>query len=124
MYSKVLPPVAPKVMDKLLASLQLSGINIHEGFVWTTDAPYRETVGKVLFYQNRGVLAVDMETSALFGVARFRGIALSALLMVSDSLSRLKWKPGMKSEGFLRTRKIVLENLREFFREQVVAGDE
>lgn len=115
----ILPCQAPIGISTLVDKLVLSGLNVHKGFVWTTDAPYRETVGKVLFYQNRGVLAVDMETSALFGVARFRGVSLGVLLMVSDNLSRLKWKPGMKSDEFSRTRKILLKSLSDFIEEQI-----
>ena len=65
-----------------------------KGTVWTTDAPYRETPGKVSAYAGRGVLAVEMEMSALMTVALFRGIRSAGLLVVSDELHELKWRPG------------------------------
>jgi len=104
----------PESMEFILEALKSRGVKPHSGNVWTTDAPYRETVSKVLFYQNLNVLGVDMETSALMSVARFRGISLGIILMVSDSLAVLKWKPGMKSSEFLRTRSVVFEVLKDF----------
>jgi uridine phosphorylase len=84
---------------------------IHRGTVWSTDAPFRETVGKVGAYQAAGVLAVDMETSALFAVARFRGIRLASLLVVSDELSSLSWRPGFKDPRFQAIRSRAIHHL-------------
>lgn len=106
--SSSLPPCFSLITD----ALNTRGLRLHRGKIWSTDAPYRETVEKVLLYQGREALAVDMETSALFSVARFRGIYLGILLVVSDSLSTLKWKSGSRSPEFLKTRKIILEVFR------------
>ncbi len=105
------PCECPLVFRLLLDKLATQGAVIHEGTVWTTDAPYRETVGKVIAYRRRGVLAVDMEASALIQVARFRGVACGMLLIVSDSLSSLRWVPGMKTPAFRETRQMVIETL-------------
>jgi purine-nucleoside phosphorylase len=77
--------------------------------VWSTDAPYRETVRKILFYQKKGILAVDMESSALFTVAHFRRIQLATVLIVSDELFTLEWVHGFKEPIFLKTREKVAE---------------
>jgi purine-nucleoside phosphorylase len=81
--------------------------------VWSTDAPFRETVGKVLGYQKQGVLAVDMEISALFTVADFRGIELAAALTVSDELHDLAWKHGFREPRFKRTREMLCQAVME-----------
>ena len=65
--------------------------------VWTTDAPYRETPNKVLAYQQQGVLAVEMEMSALMTLAVYRGVSMAGLLVVSDELFEMKWKPGFSN---------------------------
>lgn len=115
---RIYSPCLPLWLSEIEKKLRARNVKIHKGSVWTTDAPYRETIGKVLFYQERGVLAVDMETSALFSIANFRGISLGVFLMVSDSLGRLKWKPGMNSSNFLKTKEIMLETLRNFVQKQ------
>lgn len=71
-----------------------AGRNFAKGNIWTTDAIYRETPEKVGIFQKKSVLCVEMELSALLTVAAYRSSALTALLVVSDELSNLKWKPG------------------------------
>ena len=85
----------------------------NEGTVWTTDAVYRETRAKVIRHQQHDILAVDMEMSALFAVAQFRGVDLSGILVVSDELSTLNWRPGFKQERFRNSRKAVCRLVAE-----------
>ena len=75
---------------------------LREGPIWTTDALYRETREKVVRYGSEGILAVDMECSALLQVAAFRGVELAAVLMVSDLLWQDPWQPGFQSKEFRR----------------------
>ena len=100
-----------ELFDSLKSALSLTGRRIHEGTVWTTDAPFRETYAKVRAFQSQGVLSVDMETSALFSVSRFRGVDLAAVLIVSDDLSGLKWTHGFRDPVFHESRKKVIESI-------------
>jgi uridine phosphorylase len=59
------------------------------GTVWTTDAPYRETVRKARHFRARGAQAVEMETAALLAVAKRRGIRAGCAIVLSDSLCRV-----------------------------------
>ena len=81
--------------------LQDNRADFHSGKIWTTDAVYRETRDKVADYQQQGVLAVEMETSALYSVAQFRQVELGAILVVSDELSSFKWQPGFRDPRFI-----------------------
>lgn len=90
-------------------SLEACSISFHKGLVWSTDAPYRETRDKVLSLQREDVLGVDMEVSALFTAARFRQVEIGALLVVSDELGSLDWKPGFSSSKFNGSRKKAAE---------------
>ncbi|MDY0041761.1 MAG: nucleoside phosphorylase [Desulforhabdus sp.] len=99
------PGPAMELMTSLKQAFVESSLPIHEGNVWTTDAPYRETVGKVLKYKAEGILAVEMEVSALFTVACFRQIRLAAALIVSDALHSLSWTHGFRNADFKLTRK-------------------
>lgn len=81
-------------------------IAFHHGTIWSTDAVYRETPAKVEYFQKQNALAVDMETSSLFTVAKFRGVELGAVLVVSDELSALKWRPGFEEKRFQQSRRI------------------
>lgn len=96
-----------KIRDMLAAAEMGCG----EGPVWTTDAPYRETRTKVRAYQEQGILAVDMEYSALCTVAAFRGIELAGVFLVSDEVWRDSWRPGFTDKKFKRKSRALLSLL-------------
>jgi uridine phosphorylase len=89
----------------LQSQLTSSGLAFQCGRIWTTDAIYRETKDKVQAYGSQGMLAVEMEMSALFTVARYRGVALAGLLVVSDELFTLTWRHGLRDDHFHRSRR-------------------
>lgn len=89
--------------------LEICSVPFHKGSVWSTDAPYRETRQKVLLLQSEGVLGVDMEVSALFAAASYRQVQIGALLVVSDELGSLHWRPGFSNSKFKRSRKKAAE---------------
>jgi uridine phosphorylase len=89
--------------------LEGCSVPCHTGAVWSTDAPYRETRQKILTLQKEGVIGVDMEVSALFSAAQFRHVECGALLVVSDELGTLRWKPGFSSVRFRKARKKAAE---------------
>jgi len=93
------------LLAKVRQLLAENDCDFHEGAVWTTDAIYRETRPKVSAYRQQGVLAVEMEMSALYAVARFRRVDLAGILVVSDELSSSNWRPGFKHPQFVQGRK-------------------
>ena len=97
------------IVQKTRAALKDKDLSFHEGLVWSTDAIYRETREKVEHFQNKDVLAVEMETSAIFTAGKFRDIAVGGILVVSDELSTFKWQTGFKDKRFLKNRKAVCE---------------
>jgi uridine phosphorylase len=100
----IVPP-SNVILEKTRQVLESARMTCHEGLVWTTDAAFRETREAVISFQARAVLAVEMELSALLSVGSFQGVHVSGLLVVSDELSSLTWKPGFKSERFRKGRK-------------------
>ena len=91
-------PGSDSELNRMLEiSLEQKGLAFTKGEIWTTDAIYRETPEKVRRFQKKGVLAVEMEISALLTVAAYRSVSLSGLLVVSDELSDLKWRPGFSN---------------------------
>jgi uridine phosphorylase len=88
-------PVSDAEMNRALeGELSRQKLFYAKGRVWSTDAPYRETSAQVLTHQRDGVLAVEMEMSALMTLALYRSVALAGVLIVSDELFDLKWRPG------------------------------
>ncbi len=99
-------PVRPssRLNEHIKAVLIDHGHTFHEGDVWTTDAIYRETPEKVVHFQGKNALAVEMELSAVLSVGQFRDVEVAAVLVVSDELSSLKWQPGFGDRRFKRSR--------------------
>ena len=89
---------ADKTLSAILgAALADAGIATAAGRVWTTDAPYRELSQTVARLRKAGVLAVDMETSAMYVLGAHREIAVANLLLISDVLSD-PWLPAFHDE--------------------------
>ena len=109
---EIVPP-SHYILEKTRQTLESARITCHEGLVWTTDAAFRETREAVLSFQKKGILAVEMELSALLSVGLFHGVDVGGLLVVSDELSSLTWKPGFKSEPFKQARKDAAMIVRE-----------
>jgi uridine phosphorylase len=99
------PTPHPDLIRLLQAQLQETEIPRYFGPVWTTDAFYRETPEQVRHYQAQGVLGVELELAALFAVGQYRQVAVAGLLVVSDELADLTWRPGFRSPAFRQGRR-------------------
>jgi len=82
-----------KLTDRLAVALSKDGIQYTVGSSWTIDAPYRETKKEIAHYRNKGIQTVEMEASALFAVAKLRGVKIASVFAVSDVLGNDKWDP-------------------------------
>jgi purine-nucleoside phosphorylase len=102
--------------DQLAAHLTDSGVKASRLPIWTTDAIYRETPQKVAWFKEKGAFAVEMECSALFAVAAYRKVKITALLVVSDSLASGsgEWNPGFRKKTFKAARKSACTSVLSF----------
>jgi uridine phosphorylase len=82
---------SPDALTAVRTVLEAHGVPFVTAKAWTTDAPYRETGGKVARRALEGCAAVDMEAAALFAVARFRGTRIASILAAADDLSQDEW---------------------------------
>ena len=80
--------ICRRVSDILLKK----NVPYSSGITWTTDAPFRELRRDVLAYQQRGVLAVDMEAAGMLGVASAYGLPAFAAFSIADQLSGGVWR--------------------------------
>ncbi|MBI4596720.1 MAG: nucleoside phosphorylase [Candidatus Tectomicrobia bacterium] len=76
------------------------------GPLWTTDALYRETMVKIERFRERGVLGVDMETSAVYAIAKYRRVKAVALHVVSDLVGREKWQTSFGWKALIDSSKM------------------
>jgi uridine phosphorylase len=59
---------------------------VHVGAAWTTDAPYRETEQMIATRKAQGLLAVEMESAALYAFATARACPVICFAHVSNQL--------------------------------------
>ena len=98
------PLPSVRVNDAIRGAAERRGVELRQGTVWTTDAPFRETRSKVSNFADRGVLGVDMETSALVSLGEALGIDVGVLLVVSDELWGSEWNWGVPTPEFAAGR--------------------
>jgi purine-nucleoside phosphorylase len=90
------------------------GLAVRTGPVWSTDAPYRESLAQVGTLKKKGILGVDMEFAALAAVAAFRKVTLTAVFLVSDELWSGTWKSGFRNKEFKKKSRTILSFLADF----------
>jgi uridine phosphorylase len=81
----------PDAVAAIEAELTAAGVPWEAGATWTTDAFFRETTAKVALRREQGCLTVEMEASAFFTVAAFRGAVYGQLLYAGDDVSAEEW---------------------------------
>jgi uridine phosphorylase len=76
--ARLVATVAKALRDEGLATLI--------GASWTTDAPFRETIGAIEAARAKGILAVEMEAAALYAFAKARGVPVLCLAHVTNTM--------------------------------------
>lgn len=110
-YHYLRPDVLVKASPDMLTRIRrrFAPLEPIEGGVWTTDAPYRETPGKIRRYSGMGALAVDMECTALMSVARRRRRSFGSVLVITDEVRPSGWNPAFRGKKVGRSRRAVCE---------------
>ena len=88
----------PKLYRELRNIFSKSVIKLGFGDWWTTDGFYRESKNDINKYSNQGIIGVDMETSAMYNLGKFRNVEICNLL-VSDELYK-EWNYGVSTKVF------------------------
>lgn len=107
------------LVKKIRACLERD-YTVHEGSIWTTDAPYRETLSKIKNYRDSGIMAVDMEFSALCTVAAYRVIDFAAVMLVSDEINDNTWRPGFQKKSFRQSSRNIFLTLTSLLQKNTV----
>lgn len=97
--------------SKIQNQLNAYKISFHSGLSWTTDAPYRETLEKYMYWRKKLCLSVEMELSALFCLSKFRKFKIAALLVGADSLTEDGWQRTFKNTNISKSKRIISQFL-------------
>lgn len=79
---------AKNLIESLEGAFDTTGIKMLQGATWTTDAPFRETKAAITLMQQRGLLAVEMETAALYAFATARNKPVICFAHVTNQMGQ------------------------------------
>jgi uridine phosphorylase len=93
------------VLEVIEHTLRDRNIPCRTGKTWTTDAPYRETPGKIARRKEEGCLVVEMEAAGMMAVAQFRNVQFGQVVYAGDNLGGEEWDHrGWQSLADIRER--------------------
>jgi uridine phosphorylase len=104
---------SPRLRGTLIKCLNERKITHFVGSVWSTDGVYRETLSKFRRFRDRGVLAVNMETSAIFAVAKYRKVEAASAQVISDILTEKGWLQAFYEKSVRESTEVLLETVLE-----------
>ena len=78
----------PALIDAIWPKLSAAGEPMKRGGTWTTDAPFRETSVAIEAARSKGLLAVEMEASALYAFAQAGGHAVICFAHVTNQMGQ------------------------------------
>jgi uridine phosphorylase len=90
-----LPPsdysyINKELLAKLEGAFSELAIPVNRGASWTTDAPFRETGVAIQQAQSQGIVAVEMEASALYAFAQARHKAVICFAYVTNQMGNIE----------------------------------
>lgn len=89
-----LPPSEYSTLHSMLkkilyTSWDHAAIPLYSGATWTTDAPFRETETMIAACHENGILAVEMETAALYALAQAKQYHIICFAYVTNQMGRM-----------------------------------
>ena len=78
----------PALLTALEGAFDGLPVPVRRGATWTTDAPYRETDAAITARRAAGLLAVEMESAALYAFAAARQKPVVCLAHVTNQMAR------------------------------------
>lgn len=95
---------------KIIASAKNLGIETHVGCLHSSDVFYRESKDYLKTVEEKGYLAVEMESFALFSNAKVLGKHAACIVTISDSfVSPEETTPEQREQSFTDMMKIALD---------------
>jgi purine-nucleoside phosphorylase len=116
-------PVADfAVTQALVAAGERLGTPPHVGLIQTEDAFYATTPADVPRLQARGVLAIEMEASALFLIAQLRGVRAGTALVASNRIGDPQFvAPSLLSDAVGRMTRMTLNAMVDLHTQELRA---
>lgn len=104
------PSASFRLLKRAYDSAEAKGIPVHVGGIYTSDTFYDDDPEAWKLWAAYGVLAVEMETTALYTLAAKFGVEALTILTVSDSLVTRNEDPSdVREKSYTQMMEIALE---------------
>jgi uridine phosphorylase len=80
----------PELIEILRGAFEKHSVPVTHGTAWTTDAPFRETAKEIERHRSAGVLAVEMEASALYAFAEATETPVVCFAHVTNQMASIE----------------------------------
>jgi uridine phosphorylase len=80
----------PELLEMLCGAFEKLPVPVTHGTAWTTDAPFRETATEIERHRSAGVLAVEMEASALYAFAEAEENPIVCFAHVTNQMASIE----------------------------------
>lgn len=98
------------LMYKAVKVAEEKGIPVHVGNILTSDTFYSADTDSIAKWQSMNIMAVEMESFALYCNAAYAGVNALTILTVSDSIvNKEETTPEEREKSFTRMMEIALE---------------
>ncbi len=74
----------PGLTEHVLKTAERQKLTTHRGKIWTTDVLLKQTKELLANWIEKGAMAVDMESSAILGIASMENVPAASLNCISD----------------------------------------
>ncbi len=106
------PTASFRLLQAAYEAAQEQGIDVSVGGILTSDTFYDDDPDAWKLWASYGVLAVEMETSALYTLAAKAGVDALSILTISDNLaSHERATREQRETGFLRMMELALSTV-------------
>jgi uridine phosphorylase len=107
--------IQPSVLRFARRAFRRGTVPVVEGAVWTTDAPFRETETAIALARRERLLAVEMETAALYAFAAARRRLVLCLADVTNRMAQSKgdFEKG-EAEGSVAVSRLLAQVVKEW----------
>jgi purine-nucleoside phosphorylase len=106
------PPAGFALCRRIAEVAEPNGATLRAGGVFSTDRFYSDDPALLPLLERMGLLAVEMEAAALFGIAVEHGVEAGCLLTISDELhSGQRFSASQREEGLALATRIALDAL-------------
>jgi uridine phosphorylase len=78
---------SPSLMEVVARQMEKTGVPVHKGTSWTTDAPFRETDTLIAARREEGVISVEMEAAALLALGAAIGKPVVCLAHITNAMA-------------------------------------